>query len=522
MAGLEVCGVGSSVPVSTRAAFPGRRPERAQDARPIAACGPWNRRTPAIFFGRDAAIVRGWTASAACWRAGRQVAGRARSVRLGKSSFLRAGLWPRLARDDAAFLPLPVIRPRLPSLSGNAGLAEAIAATYERLGAPRQARRHQGEARGRRGRLRPAARRAARSGEATAGRSRRGRRQTPPSSFRSTRRRNCSTRTATPKRHSFPICLARSPACAGQEARRRGASLSSRPSDRTATSCYRRRPRSPTSSRRCSACAPIAPTEFKSVIEGPARRVDEAGGKLEIEPALTEQLIADARAPTRCRCSPSHSKRSTGTIEAPDALRWPITPDLAASRARSRRLLPVRLPNRASRPPFLRIPRRNIRVCGQRSFRGLRGSMLRPASRCGASRGWMKSLPPPRPIVERLVRERLLIADRRDGIDVLEVAHESLLRQWPALASWLEADADNLKLIEGVERAANEWASNGRLPAWLDHRAERLAAAEQLAARDDFRRRLGDQGAASRRLPRPGGGGTQRTAGSPFAGAGAA
>ena len=39
---------------------------------------------------------------------------------------------------------------------------------------------------------------------------------------------------------------------------------------------------------------PLPTAEFKSVIEGPARRVVEAGGRLEIDPALTEQLIADA------------------------------------------------------------------------------------------------------------------------------------------------------------------------------------------------------------------------------------
>src|SRR5207248_2703521 len=40
---------------------------------------------------------------------------------------------------------------------------------------------------------------------------------------------------------------------------------------------------------------PIAPAEFKSVIEGPARRISEAGGRLTIDPALAEQLIADAQ-----------------------------------------------------------------------------------------------------------------------------------------------------------------------------------------------------------------------------------
>ena len=83
-----------------------------------------------------------------------------------------------------------------------------------------------------------------------------------------------------------------------------------------------------------------------------------------------------------------------------------------------------------------------------------------------------------RAIVERLVDARLLVADRRAGIDVIEVAHESLLRQWPALTAWLDADAADLKLVEGVERAADEWAANDRLEAWLDHRAERLRAAK--------------------------------------------
>jgi hypothetical protein len=44
----------------------------------------------------------------------------------GKSSFLRAGLWPRLRRDDLAWLPLPVIRPERAAISGKYGLAQAL------------------------------------------------------------------------------------------------------------------------------------------------------------------------------------------------------------------------------------------------------------------------------------------------------------------------------------------------------------------------------------------------------------
>jgi len=44
----------------------------------------------------------------------------------GKSSFLRAGLWPRLQRDDRAWLPLPIIRPERAVISGTFGLAGAL------------------------------------------------------------------------------------------------------------------------------------------------------------------------------------------------------------------------------------------------------------------------------------------------------------------------------------------------------------------------------------------------------------
>ena len=71
-------------------------------------------------------------------------------------------------------------------------------------------------------------------------------------------------------------------------------------------------------------------------------------------------------------------------------------------------------------------------------------------------------------MVERLIERRLLVADRRGGNVVVEVAHESLLRQWPPLTAWLQEDADDLRVADAVERAADEWVRNGRLSGWLD------------------------------------------------------
>jgi ribose 1,5-bisphosphokinase PhnN len=44
----------------------------------------------------------------------------------GKSSFLRAGLIPRLQRDDRRFVMLGIMRPETNALTGDHGLAAAI------------------------------------------------------------------------------------------------------------------------------------------------------------------------------------------------------------------------------------------------------------------------------------------------------------------------------------------------------------------------------------------------------------
>lgn len=81
----------------------------------------------AVFFGRDAQIVRGLDKLRRMSRTGVErllvILGASGS---GKSSFLRAGLWPRLKRDDSNWLPLPTIRPERAVISGKFGLVQAI------------------------------------------------------------------------------------------------------------------------------------------------------------------------------------------------------------------------------------------------------------------------------------------------------------------------------------------------------------------------------------------------------------
>src|SRR5205085_778320 len=55
----------------------------------------------------------------------------------GKSSFLRAGLWPRLARDDAQWVPLRAIRAgRGGAIEGSEGLLSALEEVLRRFARP--------------------------------------------------------------------------------------------------------------------------------------------------------------------------------------------------------------------------------------------------------------------------------------------------------------------------------------------------------------------------------------------------
>jgi WD40 repeat protein len=461
-----------------RAPYRGLRALEAQDA--------------AIFFGRDAAIVRGLDRIRGLAESGIEklfvVLGASGS---GKSSFLRAGLLPRLARDDAMFLPLPPVRPESAAVTGPAGLAASLAGGFERLGEQRSVGRIKSAlANGEFGRL--------------------------LDELSALAKRRLVGTDAGKAEATIVLPLDQAEELFNPE----GAEESARFLDLMSEALE---PGDPAAGRRLIVVAtirsdrydllqrekrwlsikhepfnlpPIAQAEFKSVIEGPARRVTEAGGKLVIDPALTERLIADAQGADslpllgftleRLYTDFGRDGRLTlaeyesvggmqGSIEAAvaqalvDPGRAPAIP--ADKAAQHEALRAAFIPWLARINPETGLPMRRV---AQRDE-------IPQASRA---------------MVERLVEVRLLLADRHEGVDTVEVAHESLLRQWPALASWLEADAANLKALEGVDRAASEWARNGRLDSWLDHRGERLTAADVLATRDDFRMRLGATGAA--------------------------
>jgi hypothetical protein len=104
-----------------RAPYPGLRPLEADDA--------------GIFFGREASLIKAIDQLRALHEAAPpRVFVILGASGAGKSSFLRAGLFPRLAREDHTFLPLPIIRPERAALFGETGLLASLASAFKAAG----------------------------------------------------------------------------------------------------------------------------------------------------------------------------------------------------------------------------------------------------------------------------------------------------------------------------------------------------------------------------------------------------
>lgn len=66
-------------------------------------------------------------------------------------------------------------------------------------------------------------------------------------------------------------------------------------------------------------------------------------------------------------------------------------------------------------------------------------------------------------VLEALVWRRLLTRDH----DQIEVAHEALIRAWPRLQAWLDADRDRLRLQRQIQTDATNWAQHDQNSSYL-------------------------------------------------------
>ena len=119
-------------------------PESDPNRPPYRGLRPLEAEDAGIFFGRDAPIVEALDRL----RGLRDAAPPRLLVILGasgagKSSFLRAGLVPRIRRDDQNFLVLPVLRPERAAINGETGLVRSLETAMQAQESHADAGRHQ-------------------------------------------------------------------------------------------------------------------------------------------------------------------------------------------------------------------------------------------------------------------------------------------------------------------------------------------------------------------------------------------
>jgi hypothetical protein len=86
-------------------------------------------------------------------------------------------------------------------------------------------------------------------------------------------------------------------------------------------------------------------------------------------------------------------------------------------------------------------------------------------------------------IIQKLADASLLTTEgnltRRDAF--VEVAHEALIRSWPQLREWIDADREGLRTRTRITESARDWKNSGRDPAYL-YTGARLAIAKEWTA----------------------------------------
>jgi tetratricopeptide (TPR) repeat protein len=236
--------------------------------------------------------------------------------------------------------------------------------------------------------------------------------------------------------------------------------------------------------------------EIARVIEGPAARARKEGVRLDIDPALVDQLAKDASGADglpllaftlRRLYDDFHATRriDLAQYEAMGGMRGAVT--LAVADA-------LRDPGRAPAIPAdtirLRTTLRDSFVPMLATIDPATGLRVRKVARRSAFD------PAQAAILARLVEARILVADQNNGTDTIEIAHDRVLDLWPDLAGWLSEAEQDLRAVEAVTQAARQWRDQGRVEAWLVHHGARLQTAGMLTARPEYRAAIGEDGNA--------------------------
>jgi formylglycine-generating enzyme required for sulfatase activity len=415
----------------------------------------------AIFFGRDADIARGLDEL----RRLRSGAPQRLLVILGasgagKSSFLRAGLLARLRRDEENFCVLPIVRPERAAISGAQGLAPGISTALGRaIPINNVADLASAFAELRRPVVERLARNAAAAGE---------------------------THTAKPPTLIIPLDQAEELFGADNAERAKFCEIVSEAIAQDGNALLVVTIRSDSyenlqnglmpESQNTFSLPAIAAGAFKEIIEGPAKL---AKPSLSVEPELTQRLLADLNAADALPLLAFTLERlqsqfgAGGKLTLTDyrdklgglsgAIQSAVNAVMGAQPSKS----DLALARRLFVPSLVQVDQDGVkrRVARRQDL---------PADA--------------QALADRFVAQRLLVTDA----GAIEVTHEAILRQWPALSGWIAEDEQSLLVLDGVRAAAQEWATRSagvrrqRSDRWLSHSGQRLKEARSIAARVDF------------------------------------
>jgi Caspase domain/Pentapeptide repeats (8 copies) len=70
-------------------------------------------------------------------------------------------------------------------------------------------------------------------------------------------------------------------------------------------------------------------------------------------------------------------------------------------------------------------------------------------------------------VLQTLVDGRLLVSDRVDNQDVIDLSHEALMQSWQRLAGWRESDREVRRIVDKIEDARREWQDNRKQRRYL-------------------------------------------------------
>ena len=191
--------------------------------------------------------------------------------------------------------------------------------------------------------------------------------------------------------------------------------------------------------------------------------------------ALDELVLQDAtHDPGRCRCCSTRWPNCIASaIASAVSSRLPRIRHLGASKERSANG-PTSFstnfrPNRAAALPEIMPLLVTVDIGGEQA-----------AVRRRAPKAELVTTPQRRELTEKLIDGRFLTTDQQDGIAVVSLAHEALLRRWGQISNWIATNRDHLRMRARVEQSHERWQQQGRHDSLLLQAGLPLAEARTL------------------------------------------